>query len=469
MGFCLFPEPDNSLAESPEVDDSQKTFSQKSCFSQESSEYCPSQMSQEEEEQNTKRLKQLIQTFARTAQISQFYFTTDFASLALSTKKRRLKSVRQVIHKICELIAGNQKEDFEEMLFSQGTMWQLQPDTLLSKLLQKVAEAFSDSPTPAIKKHVLSVVAPYVSLEVLQQFIPGLSRYYFLTARSFQPATAFEDTAPHMRQRYDRKKVTSFVTFITSPHVIQDLPFGVKKVKASDGRIETIPNVIRQMISTRIIQQYTKFLTENNQADLMLSKSTLLRILNKCTATTRKCMLGLDYFSYESSEAFDSISNIVETVEKYLCDQDWLSSTKTKLKDARSYLKSDYRIHVKLSSRSADHCATFSLSDPRDSHFAAPCIDHAHDLVCPQCTNIDTVLRDIHQKLSDAPFPTPTEKSITQYLFDQARNNIEEYKRHVLRTAHQDTAREDVMKNLLANEIYITVDFSMKWLGIAGR
>ena len=49
-------------------------------------------------------------------------------------------------------------------------------------------------------------------------------------------------------------RLEHFVSFITSPHVTQDVPFGEKLLKLSTGEIIKTPNVIRTMIPERIVQ-----------------------------------------------------------------------------------------------------------------------------------------------------------------------------------------------------------------------
>ena len=62
--------------------------------------------------------------------------------------------------------------------------------------------------------------------------------------------------------RVEATQLDHFLTFITSPHIIQDLPFGQKYINLSTGEVLEKPNVIRSMISERIVKQYTKYCDE---------------------------------------------------------------------------------------------------------------------------------------------------------------------------------------------------------------
>jgi len=73
-------------------------------------------------------------------------------------------------------------------------------------------------------------------------------------------------------------------------------------------------------------------------------------------------------FTYTSCHCFFSIGTQSATVIRL----------KQALHDARNYLKLDYRTHVSKSSKIADHCSTFGLSDAQNSAWREKC-DHEHD------------------------------------------------------------------------------------------
>ena len=75
--------------------------------------------------------------------------------------------------------------------------------------------------------------------------------------------------------------VDHFISFTTSQHVVQDLPFGQKKLTLSTGEVLEVPNVIRSLVPERIVQQYQEYCRESNIT--CLSRSSLLRILGVFT------------------------------------------------------------------------------------------------------------------------------------------------------------------------------------------
>ena len=67
------------------------------------------------------------------------------------------------------------------------------------------------------------------------------------------------------------------MSFLTSPHVIQDLPFGKRYLYLSGGKIIETPNVIQTMVNQRVIDQYQQYYLETNFKPF--SASTMQRIL----------------------------------------------------------------------------------------------------------------------------------------------------------------------------------------------
>ena len=62
------------------------------------------------------------------------------------------------------------------------------------------------------------------------------------------------------------------MTFITSPYVIQDLPFGEKTLKLSSNTEIKVPNVVKILIPEKIVQQYLCYCDETGFAPMSRSK-----------------------------------------------------------------------------------------------------------------------------------------------------------------------------------------------------
>ena len=94
-------------------------------------------------------------------------------------------------------------------------------------------------------------------------------------------------------------KLDHFLDFITSEHVIQELPFGERTLKLSSEKKITVTNVVRKVIPERVIQQYNLFCTETSFAPM--GRSTLHNILDVCSASVMNSLQGLDYFTAQGT------------------------------------------------------------------------------------------------------------------------------------------------------------------------
>ena len=115
-----------------------------------------------------------------------------------------------------------------------------------------------------------------------------------------------------MTIRYTEEQIGHFVQYILSPHITVDLPFGHKTMKLSSGDTVLIPNTIRNMIPTRIIEAYKQYCKECDEEFQPLSDTCLFEILHGCSASTRKSLQGLDYFISDGSNAFDHLSKLCD-------------------------------------------------------------------------------------------------------------------------------------------------------------
>ena len=134
-----------------------------------------------------------------------------------------------------------------------------------------------------------------------------------------------------------------------------------------------------------------------------------------------------------------------------------------KLQNAKRYLTCEYQWHVQASSRVADHCINYALSDGSFPYLAHVC-PHQHDEGCQYCTDMSKVLDEFEQIIIDASYPT--EEIRTDYLhdFQNCRDKIWQWKQHILRTVNQGYAKEDILKNLKEDEVFIVMDWAMKFM-----
>ena len=195
------------------------------------------------------------------------------------------------------------------------------------------------------KRQVLSVMSGVASFAAIKKFIPELNRYryHIFTTHSLQYGRGVavpKNSNPRMR--VDRRQLDHFINFITSGHLIQDLPFGEKRLKLTNGKEIKVPNIIRTMIPQRVAEQYTAFCQETEFVPF--SKRTMLRVLSECSASVRKSLQGLDNYAAEGARAFDDLAGIVENISTNV----ELDAKKTEILDAlkagKLYLKGEYKV-----------------------------------------------------------------------------------------------------------------------------
>ncbi len=122
------------------------------------------------------------------------------------------------------------------------------------------------------------------------------------------------------------------------------------------------------------------------------------------------------------------------------------------------------QVHVSNSSKVADHCIPYSLSETGNQADYRKSCDHTHDECCNQCKALAAALHNITEKVKEATFPSADDKDEAVYLTDSAKTAIQNWKCHILRSANQDQARIDVLDLLDDEAILIVNDWAMKFL-----
>ncbi|CAF2500113.1 unnamed protein product [Rotaria sp. Silwood2] len=395
--------------------------------------------------------------------------TTSYKDLSHRVKLRYVSLTKFIMQSATSLMVSNDADMLMHDSFSDVSSGEsnIVLDGNFRQIMSGISEAYSNAESWQSRREILSVVAPKISLKLMQLFIPGITRGRFsaarLHAKKYSAGSKVEVTTKVV-QRFDDHQIAHFVDFVISPHVCTDLPFGEKVLKLSSGVELFVPNTIRNMGATRIIEQYLLYCHEMCPDFEPLGKSSLFTILDTCKASTRKSLQGINYFAAEAGEAFDGIRKMIE--DKVALHNDSARLIEN-LKRARFYLKSDYKVHVARSSNIADHCCVYALSDPEKRDFAQDC-DHEHNESCAECSNLTITLNEIEQLLEE----TEKDEELlhrTLKKFRSYREAIEAWKAHLLRSINQDLCRENLLDKLSNDEIYLNLDWAMKFLPIKSR
>ena len=274
----------------------------------------------------------------------------EWSSASESTKKRYLDHAADAVAALLKVLLNDDAAQLWKTLQASNLVNERLgriSSTLPSErpYLEALAEAYKIASSWDTRRQILSIIAGVASYKAACEFIPGLTAYRYSVAslHSLQYGRGAPVPEEHSaRLRIERNQLDHFLSFITSPHLVQDLPFGEKVLVLSTGDKVTVPNVIRTMIPQRIAQQYKSFCQETNFNPF--SERTMLRILSACTASIRKSLQGLDYFAANGSKAFEDLAEVVKTVPLLEPEPDWKRKVQDSLKAGKMYLKGDYKV-----------------------------------------------------------------------------------------------------------------------------
>ena len=104
-------------------------------------------------------------------------------------------------------------------------------------------------------------------------------------------------------------------------------------------------------------------------------------------------------------------------------EKQWCLDVRRKLRDAKRYLKTDFRVHCQpRDSTCADHCRHFALSDPVEADFQQPC-SHEHGFSRGDCQEMKNVLQEVRLGIEGSswtPYSSEQREDLL-YDFDRAK------------------------------------------------
>ncbi|CAF1206742.1 unnamed protein product [Adineta ricciae] len=387
--------------------------------------------------------------------------THSYNELTKGAQKNFLCSTKAVIDIVLEFLAGSNANEVRTKLFTEtNKRSRVVMDPKLMNILSAIAEAYNNADSPSNRRTILSIVAKHVDYNLISSVIPGLTRHRLTEARLFAVESGkgvITKSTPRINVCYSSAQVEHFIDFVLSPHISSDVPFGEKTLRLSSGKEFNVPDTIRSINSTRIIQQYYEYCHQMCANFEPLASSSLYKILNCCKASTRKSLQGLNNFVADGIAAFEDLKIIIQNLS---IDSDEKIRLAKAVQRAKQYLKSDFKLHVRQSSSVADHCIPFSLSERNSTFFSSSC-NHHHDDICIECTNLANVLFDIKQAIKTNNSPETVGR--TMYDYDESLEAILAWKSHLLRCVNQGQCRINIMQSMSENSIFLNLDWAMKW------
>ena len=302
---------------------------------------------------------QKMNEFLKSRDISPVCYpaTIPWSEASARTRRRHLRKARQAVGAVLGEVAPHQSGQLWKALTTYRSLEH--EDSSSSEedaevdidevLMSALADCYNNSSTWQVRRQVLSIVADKLTFRTIRRWIPDLTRYRFTTARDHAlryGRGVVPSPIVHTKMFVSQTQVDHFLDFITSPHVIQDLPFGQRSIKLSTNEVVIVPNVVRMMIPESIVKQYLAYAEESNFDPL--SRRTLLNILSVCSASARKSLQGLDYVSSNGAQAFDDLCGVAQRLGDDFMGMSWAREQKEHLKNTKRYLKSDFKVRTAI-------------------------------------------------------------------------------------------------------------------------
>ena len=199
-----------------------------------------------------------------------------------STARYYKKKSLQTCMAALECIAPGQSNELFELISNHKGEQNTVP--IENEIVQKLITLYQDTSSRITRLEILSIFAQDYSKSQLKQMIPGITMWRIDEARKhaalYGAGTTKEIPKTH-RTRMNPVKVDHFIDFISQPHFLQDVAFGTRTLKLSSGTTLEIPNVIRTVTSSRLVDLYVKTCKESDFEHL--ERSTLFSILKLFT------------------------------------------------------------------------------------------------------------------------------------------------------------------------------------------
>jgi hypothetical protein len=336
---------------------------------------------------------------------------------------------------------------------------------LKNKLL---IDAFDNEPCKKVQTQILSLINfKDFTKETIMSVIPQVTEWQIKTAlfhaNSKGPGTLFEKKEI-FRERIDPHRLNHFLEFIVGEEFLHDVSYGTRVLKTAMGKL-VIPNVIRLTTNSRLINLYFEECSHQNMKPL--SKTSCFKILNKCTASFKQSMKGLDSMKVDGLNGFDKLEEIVETLEPLGLSKEKSLELNRLIVLSCNYLKFKYRKNLKVSSTCADHCVSFALSELNEKdisksnkvhEFGVEC-EHEHTRNCKDCLSIEDLFKEIDLAINSLVLDESLKKKLIHHL-EKSKESVLEWKHHIIRGFNQDIIKYQQLEEI-KDEIMENITFEI--------
>ena len=366
----------------------------------------------------------------------------DLSSTMKQTIKRKIEQVKEkVVERIAESVAPTQASELIDVLFGCSDI----PDDL-----KPLIEPFKMSDRRG-RLVILSLVDERHSKKVLQNVF-GCSKYAVDEARKLQPK--IKGLVVPVKEKFHRNKMNiekseHFLEFLFSSGLIQDVAYGVSKVKFENGIVQTIPHAVLTASCSHVIYFYLDIC---KQTDFQpLSESSLWRILRAIKPSKRKSLAGLDDITADGMNAFNHLDEFLRRLKKE-------KSYRDRLEKGKRYLKLSYQSHCTMESDISSHNTKFALSTKAEES----CLQIT-EAVCSDCYALMKILDEILNIVNKEG--TDDDK----YDVKSSVDAVLRYMKHQIRDSQQRRAKAYAFSHLNEETAFWLKDFAQKVIPIKYR
>uniref|UniRef100_A0A7E4V202 C2H2-type domain-containing protein n=1 Tax=Panagrellus redivivus TaxID=6233 RepID=A0A7E4V202_PANRE len=409
----------------------------------------------------------------------------EYDALSSLSKERKIRSTKKLFLEIAGMVAPERDASFMQEIckvFDDGSRDQSLLNRVCSEVARQYEKAAGDKLTRII---AISTVVNIVSYPELRKYIPSLTEYMYRKAVKYTRDSDIP-TDFNKKQRYERYRkdeVIKFVHFLTSPHCLISLPYGVHHTKLSDNSQLDIPHTIRLQRHSEIIRMYNAKRMEETEGYDPLKRTTMFSICHHCYAKRSKALTCVDYYLANGYEAFEYLEEVItEWQDRGIMDGIDGDILKKRLKDGLLYLRTDFNVALKHHTPIISHCLLYALSDPKDIHFQRKCDinnNPSHAILCERCLHLQEALQNIEvfastqtqscQDDGECEDLDVEDLKVRELMVRNAVFNIAEMKKHLVRTKYSELQRKSIIDTLNDNSALITLDFAQKLLPMKFR
>ena len=395
---------------------------------------------------------------------------TSWDDISGTQQKYYLRKAKETFHAVLSVLSPGQEEELwtsvrqkKSVKTSSTSATRRRSFDPSSGQIDVLIKSYSQAESWQTKRQILSLFANDFSKSELMNMIPTLSKWRIDEARQHATKVGEGQPVPQepiFRSRISSAQVDHFVDYLARPDMLQDVAFGTKVLRLDSGESIIIPAVVRTMIPSRIIEQYSAYCKDHNFEPA--GQRSLYRVIEVCGASMQKSLQGLDNTTAEGTEAIDTLLEAVKTLGDHGSDATWFKSTERKIKEAKRYLKTEFKSHVSKEESCADHCTKHALSDPSNTDLQNTC-QQEHDISCEMCESLETVFKEIESEINSAEM-SEEQRWRLSHEFKLCRASIQNWKAHLLRTVNQEEGKQYALAQLDSSSCLVVMDWAMKYL-----